>query len=391
LEKERLLLFAPHGAESASLCPNAATMAYVETCDATAELQRLKWDPVDKKIHNMVLTTMCASDCGTQCFATKLVGCDATDVGIYKNGCSNPAVLGGWAGPHASCNAGTANEKIVFWISGETGTKNQCFDLNNQWCVGQWDCSGALSWNQRFVLDPANNRILADTGGGLTCGPGTGYDCNCLALPLPPTPSPTPIPTTAGPSSSPTPPTTAPTFAPTNVPTVAPTNVPTSTPTTAVPTNVPTVAPTHAPTSVPTFAPTYAPTHAPTEAPTPSPTTADPPSIGTPPQSSSGEEDTGNNLGFIIGGVVMGAVIVGLVILTVRQRAHRQPTVQHGIPPVNNPAFNESEPEHAAMNYAEIGPVMPPQAPQYDTVGFAHADYATLGLHAAYDSVDTEA
>ena len=30
-------------------------------------------------------------------------------------------------------------------------------------------------------------------------------------------------------------------------------------------------------------------------------------------------------------------------------------------------------------------------APQYDTVAFAHADYAALGLHAAYDSVDTEA
>ena len=152
--------------------------------------------------------------------------------------------------------------------------------------------------------------------------------------------------------------------------------------------------PTASPTTTVPFAPGPMPsptTSDPTPAPMPSPTTSDPSSIGTPPQSSSGEEDTGNNLVFIIGGAVMGAVIVGLVILTVRQRAHLQPTVQHGIPPVNNPAFNESEPEYAAMNYAEIGPVMPPQAPQYDTVGFAHADYAALGLHAAYDSVDTEA
>ena len=159
--------------------------------------------------------------------------------------------------------------------------------------------------------------------------------------------------------------------------------LPTASPTTSDPTPAPTA------TSDPTPAPTT--TSDPTPAPTPSPTTSDPPSIGTPPQSSSGEDDTGNNLGFIIGGVVMGAVIVGLVIFTVRQRAHLQPTVQHGIPPVNNPAFNESGPEHSAMIYAEIGPVTPPQAPQYETPSFFNADYAALGLHAAYDSVDTEA
>ena len=85
-------------------------------------------------------------------------------------------------------------------------------------------------------------------------------------------------------------------------------------------------------------------------------------------------------------------IVVLVIVIAVRQRAHRQPqpTVQHGISPVNNPAFNEPEAEYSTMIYDEIkiGPVMPPQ---YDTVEFAHGEYASIGPHAVYDSVDTEA
>ena len=77
-------------------------------------------------------------------------------------------------------------------------------------------------------------------------------------------------------------------------------------------------------------------------------------------------------------------IVVLVIVIAVRQRAHRQPqpTVQHGISPVNNPAFNEPEAEYSTMIYDEIkiGPVMPPRAPQYDTVEFAMASTPKLVL-----------
>ena len=91
------LLVLAHTAEAQSACPSAATMAYIEACDSSLPLQKLKYDTTDQKLHNTVLTGMCASDCGDRCFSTKLVMCDAADVGIFENGCSNPAALGGAA------------------------------------------------------------------------------------------------------------------------------------------------------------------------------------------------------------------------------------------------------------------------------------------------------
>ena len=81
-----------------------------------------------------------------------------------------------------------------------------------------------------------------------------------------------------------------------------------------------------------------------------------------PPQSSNdSEEVTGGNLGFIVAGG-MGAVILVMAIVMIRMRAQRQlqPTIQQSIPPVNNEAF---EPECAAVNYDEVGNVMPPSFP----------------------------
>ena len=62
--------------------------------------------------------------------------------------------------------------------------------------------------------------------------------------------------------------------------------------------------------------------------------------------------------------------------------------IPQAVPPVNNPAF---EPAHAAVNDDEVGNVMPPRVPQYDTVGFVRDQYAALGPHSTYTSVDTEA
>ena len=86
----------------------------------------------------------------------------------------------------------------------------------------------------------------------------------------------------------------------------------------------------------------------------------------------------------------MGAVILVMAIVIIRQRAQRQPQPQpQVVPPVNNPAF--TEPEYATMNYDEVGNVLPPQAPQYDTVDFVRDQYAALGPHSTYTSADTEA
>jgi len=139
--------------------------------------------------------------------------------------------------------------------------------------------------------------------------------------------------------------------------------------------------------------------------------------------SNDGEEDNGNYFGFMIGGAVIGAVILVVVILIVitNLRAQRQPqaAAQQVISPLaNNPAF---EPEYAAVDQAEVGNVVParrrldedayveggavnqavvaPQAPQYDTVECAQYDtvecardqYAGLGRHSTYNSVETDA
>ena len=54
----------------------------------------------------------------------------------------------------------------------------------------------------------------------------------------------------------------------------------------------------------------------------------------------------------------MGAVILVMAVVMIRMRAQRQPRPQpQGVPPVNNPAF--AEPEYAAVNYAEVGHVVP--------------------------------
>ena len=114
------------------------------------------------------------------------------------------------------------------------------------------------------------------------------------------------------------------------------------------------------------------------------------------PQSSNGgEEDNGSgdgvNLTTVVGGAAMGAGILVMVIVIMRQRAQQQPqpATQQVFPPVNNPAF---EPEYATMNYDVVGNVMPPQAPQYDTVGFMRDQkYAVLGPHSTYNSVETDA
>jgi len=71
-----------------------------------------------------------------------------------------------------------------------------------------------------------------------------------------------------------------------------------------------------------------------------------------------------------------------------RAQRQPQPAVQQSIPPVSNPAF---EPTYAAVNYAEVGHVLPPRAPQYDTIEFVRDQYAELGPHSTYNSADTEA
>ena len=81
----------------------------------------------------------------------------------------------------------------------------------------------------------------------------------------------------------------------------------------------------------------------------------------------------------------MGVVILVMAIRMIRQRAQRQPQPQpQAVPPVNNPAF---EPEYAAVNYAEVGNVLPPRAPQYDTVDSGTGTYEEPHIHqlAIYD------
>ena len=91
----------------------------------------------------------------------------------------------------------------------------------------------------------------------------------------------------------------------------------------------------------------------------------------------------------MIVGAVMGVVILVMAIVIIRMRSQRQPQPQpQAVPPVNNPTF---EPEYAAVNYAEVGNVLPPRAPQHDTVGFVRDQYAELGPHSTYNSADTEA
>ena len=65
-----------------------------------------------------------------------------------------------------------------------------------------------------------------------------------------------------------------------------------------------------------------------------------------------------------------------------------QSTVRQTVPPINNPAFNL---EHATMSHDEMGNVVSPRAPQHDTVRFVRDQYAALGPHSTYNSVDTEA
>ena len=57
------------------------------------------------------------------------------------------------------------------------------------------------------------------------------------------------------------------------------------------------------------------------------------------------------------------------------------------VPPVNNPAFEESQ--YAAVNYEEVGNVAHPRAraPQYDAVEFVcdKSEYAGLGPRSTYN------
>ena len=285
-----------------------------------------------------------------------------------------------------------------------------------------WDCGGPDAGGAN---DDGAQDCPGNTGAGgcvnMFCG------CCCRVSPSPTgTPTDTPSSLTEMPTGYPTTP--APSHPPTTSEptTAAPTEIPTTTnPTTLIPTDAPTEIPTDAPTDAPTAAltdvttttepTTFIPTGVPTEVPTDLTTEAPLQSTNNIQGSNNGEEDTGNNLGFLVAGG-MGAVILVMAMLTIRQRAHRQPqpTVQQSIPPVrvNNPVF---KPEYAALNYAEVAvgnvmppqapqyeipvahnqqnidPAMPPQAPQYDTVGFVRDQYAALGPHSTYNSVDTEA
>ena len=210
-----------------------------------------------------------------------------------------------------------------------------------------------------------------------------------------PSVTPTLLPSTSIPTKIPTesPTTTAPTTSnPTGIPTGVPSVTPTLLPSTSIPTEIPTEFPT---TTVPTTSnPTGVPTEVPSVTPTLLPSTSIP-TDSSPQSSNGGEEDNGSgdgeNLTTIVGGAAMGAVILVMVIVIMRQRAQQQPqpATQQVFPPVNNPAF---EPEYATMNYDVVGNVMPPQAPQYDTVGFMRDQkYAVLGPHSTYSSVETNA